>query len=399
MIDQEDGDRLRRRLRALSAVNEQLRAQLEATRDEVRTAPRQAMGTDVLDGSGEPVPIGLAPRRAAIAADWLDQLPEADPQVRARLVTTADGACYVVEGSHRRRVRSGLVANAVERLLGERRVVSDHELAAWAEAAPVEVLEAGSGLPFVVVGGKRLSVLGLPLPHPVDQAAADAVGPGPDLDLPAAVTPRRAHEADGWIAACAAVPADRATLVVAPDGTAYVVEGTTRRLVPSSLFVPALEELLGAARPADQSELDGLEPGPAVEVLEASVGEPFVVIAGKRSRVAGYPVPYPVHQDQADALRDGPTIDIARAQRRVRTALGDERNRLANERDRAERKVARVQARLDEANAREARRRANPDPAGELRALIEVRGGVGHVVARSAKKQVRRLVRRVRPTR
>lgn len=395
MTDQDDADLLRRRLRALSAVNEQLRAQLDAAQTELRTTPRQAVAADPLGERREPVPVGLAPRRGAIAADWLGQLP--DPgDGRAELVEAADGALYVVEGAQRRRIRSGLVAMAVEALLGERRPVDDDELAAWPEAAPVEVLEAGTGLPFVVVGGKRLAVRGLPLPYPVDQTEADAVRPGPDLDLPAAVTPRRAHEADGWILASATAPARPARLVVAPDGATSVVEGDRRRAVPSALLVPALVELLGEAEPIDEAALAGLAEGPSVEVLEATTGEPFVVLGGRRTRLIGYPVPYPVHDGRADALPDGPPLDVAGAQRRARTAIADERNRTATERDRAERKAARVQAELDAANRAAAKRRANPDPAGEVRALIDKNGGLAPTLVKFAGRRARRVVRRVK---
>jgi hypothetical protein len=393
MTDQDDGEILRRRIRALSAVNEQLRAQLEATQAELRTAPRQAVAVDPLGERREPVPVGLAPRRGAIAADWLGQLPA--PGEPAELVEAPDGATFVLEGTQRRRVRSGLVVMAVEALLGERRPIDDDELASTSEAAPVEVLEAGTGLPFVVIGQKRLAVRGLPLPYPVDQTEADAIRPGPDLDLPAAVTPRRVHEADGWIAASAAAPSQPARLVVAPDGAAFVVEDDRRRAVPSGLLVPALAELLGDARPIEAAELAALRDAPAVEVLEAPTGEPFVVIGGRRTRVLGYPMPFPVHQDRADSLPDGPPLDIGGAPRRARTALVDERNRAAAERDRAERKTERVQAKLDAANRAAARRRANPDPAGELRALIAKKGGVAPTVTGFAVRRARKVVRKV----
>ena len=393
MTDQDDGDRLRRRLRALSAVNEQLRAQLEASRTELRTAPRQAVAVDPLDERRETVPVGLAPRRAAIAADWLQQLP--DPgDGRAELVQAADGALFVVEGSQRRRIRSGLVAMAVEALLGERRPVDDTELGTWSESAPVEVLESGSGSPFVVVGGRRLAMRGLPLPYPVDQAEADAIRSGPDLDLPAAVTPRRAQEAVGWMATSAGAPGQPAQLASGPDGAAFVIEGGRCRPVPSGLLVPALAEVLGDARPIEADELDRLVPGPPLQVLEAPTGEPFVVLGGRRTRLIGYPVPYPVHADGADALPDGPPLDLAGAQRRARAALVDERNRADSGRALAERKVTRVQAKLDAANRAAAQRRANPDPVGEVRALVAKNGGMVPTVTTFARRRVRKVARK-----
>jgi len=52
-------------------------------------------------------------------------------------------------------------------LLGPVREVRDSELAHWADGPPVEVLEGASGPAFVIVGGRRLPLRGLPLPYPV----------------------------------------------------------------------------------------------------------------------------------------------------------------------------------------------------------------------------------------
>jgi hypothetical protein len=398
MIDQahdpDTDEQLRRRLRALSAVNEQLRAQLDATQTELRTAPRQPVASDPLDERSTPVPVGLAPRRAAIAEDWLGQLPPPSTGDLPELVETEDGTLFVLDGGARRRVRSGLLAAALEQLLGERRRVTEAELGDRPEAAPVEVLEGANGLPFVVLDGRRLRIRGLPLPHPVDQLVAGEIAYGPDLDLPVAVTPRRANEANGWIVTLQDVGDAVPRLVTDPDGVCSVVEGSVRRTVRSALLVPALEAVLGGAQPATAEELAALTEGPDVEVLEARTGEPFVVLGGRRSRLLGFPVPYPVLQDRADALADGPPLDVAGAFRAIQRDLTDTTNTATGERDRAVRKVARVQAQLDDERRAAAARRANPDPATELRRLIDKRGGVGPTLTRFAKNRVRKLVRR-----
>jgi hypothetical protein len=56
---------------------------------------------------------------------------------------------------------------ALEGVLGAAREVGDSELDRWNEGPPVEVLEAPSGAAFVIVAGRRLTLRGLPLPHPV----------------------------------------------------------------------------------------------------------------------------------------------------------------------------------------------------------------------------------------
>jgi hypothetical protein len=397
MIDQDTDEQLRRRLRALSAVNEQLRAQLEATRDELQAAPRQQVAADPLDVRSPLRLVGLAPRRAALAEGWLARRADGGGG-RLVLVETPDGTLHVLEGTVRRRVRSGLLAAAVEDLLGERRPISDTEIAALEEGAPIEVLEGSTGVPFVVLDGHRWRVRGLPLPHPVDQEVAASIAFGPDLDLPAAVTPRRAREATGWIAALEAGRGVSPRLVRDPSGATWVVEGGTRRAVRSGLLVPAIAAVIGAAGPIAADELEALEPAPDVEVLEARTGEPFVVLGGRRSRLVGFPVTYPVHQERADALPDGPAVDVSGTFRALRRDLTDRANTAIGERDRARRKLERVEARLDEARRAAARRRDDPDPVGEWRRLVAKRGGVAPALARLGERGARKALRKARRT-
>ena len=55
-----------------------------------------------------------------------------------------------------------------------------------------------------------------------------------------------------------------------------------------------------------------------------------------------------------------------------------------------------MQAKLDDANRAAARRRGQPRPAGEARALIAKNGGVAPTVAKFAKHRVRRVLRKAR---
>jgi hypothetical protein len=149
--DPADPQRLQRQLRALSAVNRQLHAQLEG--GTVRLAGTSASGAR---GS-------LTVRRATEGAAWLEHLHlhgGGDPM----LVRTPSRGMYVVEGNMRRTVKSGILFNALTRVLGEPKEMPDAEVERWSTGPPVEVLEAGTGPAFLVVGGRRLPLRGLPLP-------------------------------------------------------------------------------------------------------------------------------------------------------------------------------------------------------------------------------------------
>jgi len=151
--------RLRRQLRALSAVNRQLHAQL-AMRAPAATAK---------------------PRRGGTADEWLVELTSRPRPTRTEVVITDKGAVWVREDDIRRHLKAGLLVPALEQHLGPQRSVSDAELESWTVGPPVEVLEAPTGPAFVVVGGQRLSLRGLPVPFPVDQDRAARVPEGPEL--------------------------------------------------------------------------------------------------------------------------------------------------------------------------------------------------------------------------
>lgn len=160
MVSTEE-DRLRRELRAMAVVNRQLQAQLEEPQSMVKQ------------------------RRATSRNEWIELLAAAginEPQ----LVRSPDGKTFVVEGDVRRPVRSGILAAALEEMLHPARAVTEAELNRWSEGVPVEVLEAPNGPPFVVVGGRRHPVRGLPLPHPVTNKDASEFPEGEELNVAAA---------------------------------------------------------------------------------------------------------------------------------------------------------------------------------------------------------------------
>jgi hypothetical protein len=151
--DSQELERLRRQLRALSLVNRQLHAQLEG--GTVRLSGTSANGNT--RGA-------LTVRRTAEGGAWLEHLHlhgGGDPM----LVRTPTKGTYVVEGTMRRRVKSGLLFNALTAVLGTPREMTDHDIDRWSTGPPVEVLEAGTGPAFVVVGGRRLPLRSLPLPY------------------------------------------------------------------------------------------------------------------------------------------------------------------------------------------------------------------------------------------
>jgi hypothetical protein len=147
---------LRRRAIALAAVNLRLHEELEA----------------------------VEIRREGVADPWVAQLQETgEADQPPFLIHDPSGKAFVVEDGRRRPVASGTITEGLERLFGARRKVTEQEVATWAEGPPVEVLEGPEGPPFVVIGGRRLPVRGLPLPHPVSRDVVDRFEPGDELDI------------------------------------------------------------------------------------------------------------------------------------------------------------------------------------------------------------------------
>jgi hypothetical protein len=170
--------RLQRHLRALSAVNRQLQAQLEG--GTVGIDP--TIDEDLRDaGPGVARWTSVKPRRTGPGSDWLDALRRLEHTGVPFVVHAPDQGVFVVEGAVRRRVMSGLLGAALTRSLGPARAISNRDLERLPEGPPVAVLEAPVGRPFVVVGGKRRPLRGLPLPHPVTNEEMLSFPPGEEL--------------------------------------------------------------------------------------------------------------------------------------------------------------------------------------------------------------------------
>lgn len=164
----EQEDRLRRELRAMGAVNRQLQAQL----DEPAAATKQ--------------------RRSTTGGDWIDALAARGATVPS-LVRSTRGEVFVVEGDQKRAVRAGILSAALEEQLGAAIPTPDAALAKWDDGVPVELFEAPNGAPFVVVGGTRRTVRGVPLPHPVSHKQASEFPEGGELNVAAANVARTAY--------------------------------------------------------------------------------------------------------------------------------------------------------------------------------------------------------------
>ncbi len=163
-----DTEQLKRHLRAMSAVNRQLQAQLEGGMVRGTGASGVLAGDDLLASAGaDGRRTALTIRRTSTGSAWLEQLRLEGGAGTPFLVRASNGHAFLVEGAHRRRIKAGLLSAALRRVLGPARDVSDAELDAWSEGPPVEVLEGGTGPAFIVVGGRRLPIRGLPLPYPV----------------------------------------------------------------------------------------------------------------------------------------------------------------------------------------------------------------------------------------
>jgi hypothetical protein len=132
--------------------------------------------------------------RGSMASGWVEQLQGATSGAEPFLVRGPRRGAFVVESGHRRKVSSGLLLAALAEAFGPARAVNAAEFDSWSDGPPVEVLEGPRGAPFVIVGGRRLPIHGLPLPHPVDKEAMERFPEGPELDLASANVPRASFE-------------------------------------------------------------------------------------------------------------------------------------------------------------------------------------------------------------
>jgi len=176
--------RLRRQLRAQSAVNRQLHAQLDG--GSVRVASSRGAGSE-----GAAATLNL--RRVTEGSSWLEQL-QMHGGGKPFLVQTPTQGSYAIDGEMRRQVKAGMLFAALTRVLGAPHDVSDQDLERWSPGPPVEVLESDSGPAFLIIGGRRLPLRGLPLPYLVSNQDMLLFPEGEELNIAAsarAVPPSR----------------------------------------------------------------------------------------------------------------------------------------------------------------------------------------------------------------
>ena len=96
-----------------------------------------------------------------------------------------------------------------------------------------------------------------------------------------------------------------------PARGVFVIEGKVRREVLSGMIANVLTNLLGPVRAIAAEELDRYRDGPPVAVLEAGLGRPFVVVAGRRLAIRGLPLPHPVQDEEMLAFPVGEELQVA----------------------------------------------------------------------------------------
>lgn len=190
--EEEDSQRLQRHVRAMGAVNRSLHAQLGG--GSVHAVGPSGIGEGDLLASADLRRGPLTIRRVATASAWVEQLQLTSGAGEPLLVRSPSGAAFIVEGRCRREVQSGLLAAALSEELGQPRDMREEELESLDEGVPVEVLEGPKGRPFVVVGGRRISIRGLPLPYPVSNEEMQLFPAGAEVNVAAANVPRAKFE-------------------------------------------------------------------------------------------------------------------------------------------------------------------------------------------------------------
>ncbi len=110
-----------------------------------------------------------------------------------------------------------------------------------------------------------------------------------------------------------------------------MIEGMDRREVLSGMISTGLTNVLGPVRAITSEELDRYREGPPVAVLEAGLGRPFVVVAGKRLAIRGLPLPHPVRDEEMLAFPIGEELQVAAGVRAGANRLERARAMLVDE--------------------------------------------------------------------
>ena len=157
---------------------------------------------------------------------WLEQLAVSAEGHKPFLVRLANGKPFLIEGGYRREVRSGLlVADARARCSARAHTVSDRRGETLDRRRAGRGARGPQGPPFVVVGGKRLPLRGLPLPYPVSRDQMQLFPPGRNLNVAEANVSRAKFQR----AMYGRYQVDRVRSAVASEGTPGRREGSGSR--------------------------------------------------------------------------------------------------------------------------------------------------------------------------
>lgn len=168
-------DRLRRQLRAMAAVNRQLHDQIA----ESAGAPGPVSGANVPASTTHPDRTEVPPMSSPSGSTGTPYLTR-----------RSDGVVFLVDGDGRRKVRSGLLAAALQLAFGSPKPEGDEAYGAPGDVPELEILRGPSGDPFVLIDGTRRVLKGLPVPRTLTSAEVERHPMGPALDLGRAVVAR-----------------------------------------------------------------------------------------------------------------------------------------------------------------------------------------------------------------
>ena len=179
----DDLDRLRRELRAMSAVNRQLRAELDGSAQRAISPPEGNQPT-VRARAGSPDEAG------AFKSSITGGGPSSSGVDQVEVVRGPTGVVYLVEGGNIRRIGSNVVAAALEEVFGPRRLITVEESARYATGPTIDVYCNESGRFFVSAAGRRMSIEGLPVVRDAPPGLEASLDAGPTLNLNHSVVSR-----------------------------------------------------------------------------------------------------------------------------------------------------------------------------------------------------------------
>lgn len=175
MSKREEIERLRRELRAVAAVNRQLRSELDGSTQRAIAPPDgRAPSTQATRD-----PEGAGAFKSAITGGG----PASSGVDRIEVVQDPAGTVHLVEGSNVHRIGSNVIAAALEEVFGFRRPVTTDELSRYVPAPTIEVYCNEAGRTFVVVAGRRLPVEGLPVVRDAPPGLEATLDAGPKLNV------------------------------------------------------------------------------------------------------------------------------------------------------------------------------------------------------------------------